>query len=244
MGRKSSFKVSEKRKACNDYLNGKKSTMQIASELEIHESSIRRWLTIYRYQGGTLFGNKPTNAHYSKEFKLAMVKRYLLGEGSYVELAGRFNIPSHSTLRKWVTMYNKGIDLKDYSPQSEVYVMKARKTTVEERIEIAKWCIEHQQSYKDAANHFNVPYSLIYQWVKKFLDGGPDALKYHSRGRHALSKKDLTEEERLRLELEATKLNLERAKLTIEVLKKKNEIEERLVSQEFAKRHNTKQSKN
>lgn len=44
---------------------------------------------------------------------------------------------------------------------------KGRKTTLEERQEIVAYCLEHDTEYKLAAEHFNVSYAQVYQWMKK-----------------------------------------------------------------------------
>ena len=71
-------------------------------------------------------------AKYSKELKIEIIKRYLNGE-SATSLANKYNISTAEIVRKWVLKYNEGIEIKDYDPKGDVYTMKARKTTFEER---------------------------------------------------------------------------------------------------------------
>ena len=71
---------------------------------------------------------------------------------------------------------------------------------------------------KNAASQYTVPYSLVYQWTKKYLERGKDALK-DSRGKPSSNEhKELTELEKKDIEIE--KLKLERHKWAEEILKK------------------------
>ena len=59
---------------------------------------------------------------------------------------------------------------------------KGRKTTWEERIQIVLDCLGNGKDYQEAANTYHVSYQQVYQWVKKYEDGGDEALK-DKRGR-------------------------------------------------------------
>ena len=81
-------------------------------------------------------------------------------------------------------MYNANRELKDYNPKQEVYMAEARrKTTLEERKEIVDYCINHNRNYKDTAVKFDVSYSQVYSWVKKYDSDGVDGLT-ERRGHH------------------------------------------------------------
>ncbi|MBU5317509.1 helix-turn-helix domain containing protein, partial [Clostridium bornimense] len=49
-----------------------------------------------------------------------------------------------------------------------------RKTTIEERKEIVKYCIEHGNDYKNTAEKFSVFYTQVYTWVRKYKVDGED----------------------------------------------------------------------
>lgn len=69
--------------------------------------------------------------------------------------------------------YNANIELKSYDPKREVYMAEARrKTTLTERREIAGYCIAHDRDYKGAASLYDVSYSQVYSWVKKYDAAG------------------------------------------------------------------------
>lgn len=140
---------------------------------------------------------------------------------SYNDLAIKYNISTHEIVRCWVIKYNQGIEIKDYNPKSEVYAMKARKTTFEERLEIVNYVLGHDNYYKGAADKYSVPYASAYQWVSKYNKYGESKLS-DKRGRPSTVKpiKELTSEEKQAIEIERLKRELERKDMIIEVLKK------------------------
>lgn len=100
-------------------------------------------------------------------------------------------------LREWISLYNANRELKDYIPKREVYMADARrKTTIEERKEIVDYCINHNRDYKGTASIYNVSYSQVYSWVKKYDVQGDDGLT-DRRGRHKTDE-EVNELERLR----------------------------------------------
>ena len=74
-------------------------------------------------------------------------------------------------------MYNSNIELKDYIPGGEdIYMVKSRKVNKEERIEIIKYCLEHDMDYKITAKLFETTYANVFNWVKKYKEKGEDGL--------------------------------------------------------------------
>ena len=112
--------------------------------------------------------------------------------------------------------------------------MKTRKTTYEERIEIVEWTIKNNMNYKKASEKYEIPYANIYKWTKTYLENGKEALRYKKRGRKTktkIKKENLTETERLKLELDEERALRKRRELEIEILKKKEELEKKILSQ-------------
>lgn len=58
-----------------------------------------------------------------------------------------------------------------------------RKTTIEECKEIIKLCINYNRDYKGSASLYDVSYSQVYLWVKKYDANGKDGL-IDKLGRH------------------------------------------------------------
>ena len=124
----------------------------------------------------------------------------------------------------WVNRWYNGIEIKDYDPKVDVYTMKSRKTTFEERLEIVKWVTENDMSYKDAADKYSITYALVYKWTRTYINKGAEALKYQKRGpkpKSEIDESNLTEVEKLKLELEKERALRKRREFELEVLKKK-----------------------
>lgn len=100
-----------------------------------------------------------------------------------------------------------------------------RKTTLEERKEIVDYCISHNNDYKGAASKYNVSYSQVYSWVRKYLKDGIEGLE-DKRGHHK-SDDEVDELERLRRENVRLKRQLKERDMLCELLKKVKEFEGR-----------------
>ena len=224
---KSPYKPEERLLAVEDYLNGKRSIAQICEDLKASSSeTVRQWILSYQEHGAIAFDVKSKNNSYSNEFKIHVVEEYLNGEGSLPNLISKYQIPSTFTLRNWIKRYNSDMELKDYDPKREVYMAEARrKTTVEERKEIVAYCIEQGRSYKDTADKYDVSYSQVYSWVRKYDATGEEGLT-DKRGCHKLDE-EIDELEKLRRENKRLKRQLEERDMTVELLKKVKEFERR-----------------
>lgn len=232
MGRKAKYSKEEKIKACKDYLNGKGSFRSIADSIGTTKEVVRGWYLANRIHGELAFENKDINLSYSSEFKYSVVEEYLSGKYSLPDLGAKYNI-SHTIIRGWLKKYYNGVEIKDYDPKGNVYAMKSRRTTFEERLEIVRWIITNDMNYKEAADKYGIKYALVYQWVRKYMKDGADALKQKKRGPKPQSEIDedsLDDIEKLKLELEKERALRERAEFKLEVLKKKEEFERKLRS--------------
>lgn len=249
MGRKAKYSKELKLEIIKRYINGETNIL-LCQEYGIpyrKGSTILEWTNKYKALGEGAFEERNRNKAYSKELKEQIIKEYKEGKNSLEGLANKYNISGPEIVRGWILKYNKGIEIKGYEPKGEVYTMKSRKTTIEERKEIVKYVIENEFDYKGAADKYAVPYTNVYQWVKKYLEQGESGLN-DRRGRPSSQpeKESLSEVERLQIELEAEKAKNERLERTIVALKKKEEIEERMEKdfQKYVKKLRTKQSKN
>jgi transposase-like protein len=121
-------------------------------------------------------------------------------------------------------VYNANRELKGYDPKREVYMAEAkRKTTLEERKEIVAYCLEHNRDYKNTAGIFDVSYSQVYSWVRKYNASGEDGLT-DKRGHHKTDE-EVDELERLRRENKRLKRQLEENDMAVQLLKKVKEFE-------------------
>lgn len=238
MGRKSKFTPEQKEQAVLRYINGDESQNEIASSLGINRKSFQNWIAFYETSGIEGLLPSSRNNSYSKEFKTDVVLAYLNGEDSLLDLMKKYKLKSTSQIISWVMKYNSHEELKDYYPKGEVYMTEnRRKTTLKERIKIVEWCLEHDNSYKNAASEFDVSYAQVYQWVKRFIEDGEKGLE-DRRGKNKLDE-ELTELELLRRENKRLERKLEEERRTVIALKKLKEIERRRYSPKGNKNRNT-----
>jgi transposase len=246
MGRKAKYSKEIKLEIIKRYLKGE-SGSALANEYNIMvkkpASTIKLWSNRYEELGEQGFDSSNRNKSYSKEFKKEIIGEYLKGKASYSEIANKYNISSREIVRKWVLKYNQGIEIKDYDPKGDVYTMKSRKTTLEEKLEIINYVLSHDNDYKGAADKYSVPYANVYQWIQKYNIGG-EAVLCDKRGRPSTSKQkhELTNEEKQGIQIEKLKRELDHQKMINEVLKKNIEIQEQMErnSRKSYKKTNTK----
>lgn len=101
-----------------------------------------------------------------------------------------------------------------------------RKTTKEERVQIAKECIGSGNNYGEIAIKYQVSYQQVYTWVRKYMELGEAGLE-DRRGQRTAQQAPRTEEEQLRIEIAQLKHELYMTKMERDLLKKLEEIERR-----------------
>ena len=207
-----------------EYIDGFGSYDYLAAKYNIGSKTLKQWVAKYRIYGIAAFISKNGNASYSSEFKTMCVEAVLSGEGSVDDIVAKYNISSREVLRCWIKSYNANRELKDYCPKREVYMAEARrKTTIEERKEIVDYCINHNRDYKGTASIYDVSYSQVYSWVKKYDANGEEGLT-DKRGRQKTDD-EVDELERLRRENLRLKRQLQEKDMAVELLKKVKEFE-------------------
>ena len=182
-----------------EYLNCEGSYESISQANGIGETILTGWVRKYREHGAEAFATHTGNAHYSKEFKTACVEAVISVESTVDDITARFNISDGNVLRRWIKKYNANMELKDYDPKREVYMAEARrKAALEERREIAEYCIAHDRDYKGTAAKYDISYTQVYTWVRKYSESGETGL-IDGRGHHKTDD-EVDELERLRQE--------------------------------------------
>lgn len=197
---------------------------EFCAQFQITEHSLKEWIKQYEKYGSEGLQQSTTWKPYSKELKEAAVKDYLSGE-SQSEIVQKYEISSRSVLRKWINKYNSHRELKDTSKGRTRSMTKGRKTNWEERIQIVLDCLGNGKDYQTTAETYKVSYQQVYQWVKKYEDGGDEALK-DKRGRKK-EEIELTPEEKTNLQMKRLERENERLRAENLFLKKLEEIERR-----------------
>lgn len=232
MGRKSKLNKESKLEIVKRYKAGESAAV-LANLYGASRSMIYKWNNKHERIGDSVFDNNKRNESYSKAFKETVIQSYLAGEGSLEEISNRYKISSHSILFNWINKYNSHIEITDYDPKPEVYMAKSRKTIYEERLEIVKYCLEHEGNYKRTALKFGVNYAQVFSWVKKYKINGEESL-LDRRGKNKLESK-MTEEDKLRHHVKKLKAKNDYLEMENRALKKLEEIERRLIREKRRK---------
>lgn len=201
----------------------------LEKKYDIVLGTVKRWNAAFNAHGEDALEYHDSNlCRYSAEFKKKVVIDYLSGGGSYETIAVKYGIHAESTVLKWVKQYNGHEELTDSRKVGDYLMIKnikARKTTLEERIKIVEHCISNSNDYSASAKEFNCSYGQVYSWVNKYNEKGIDGLK-DGRGRNK-SDDELSKTEKLKAEIRMLKAEKKRQQMEIDLLKKLEEIERR-----------------
>lgn len=104
MSRKIKYDVKFKLQVVHQILKGKESSDSSSQKLGIEKSLIKRWVHFYRTHG--IDGLLPSQRLYSPEFKLGVIHALKTNSLSLTEASRQFRIPSDSTLKKWLILYD------------------------------------------------------------------------------------------------------------------------------------------
>ena len=222
MPQKTNLNYEERLQLIRDYVEGKIGY----SEAEKIYSRFGFILEQYKYNGsaGLKLANGK-NVSYQADIKLAAVMDYLTGKGSLRTICAKYKIPSDSILRRWIKVYNEHGDFNNRNHSGGgSYMKKARKTTYEERILIAKDCIESGNNYGAMALKYNVSYQQVRTWAKRYSELGEAGLE-DRRGKRTVSQTPRTVEEELRIKLAQLEHENYMLKVERDLLKKLDELE-------------------
>lgn len=104
MSRKIKYDVDFKLQVVHQIIKGKESVASLSIKFSIADSLIKRWVQFYRIHG--IDGLLPSKRHYSPEFKLEVIHALKTNFLSLKEASRQFRIPSDSTLKKWLILYD------------------------------------------------------------------------------------------------------------------------------------------
>jgi transposase len=198
---------------------------ELCSRYQINKTTLYRWVEKFEKEGTDGLKDSKTWKSYSKELKEAAVKDYLSGEYSLRQIVRKYEISSISVLERWIKHYNGHREFKDTGKGKVKSMTKGRKTTWEERIQIAIDCLENGKDYQKTADMYEVSYQQVYQWVRKYETDGAEALR-DNRGR-TKEEAELTPEEKMKWEMKKLERENERLRAENAFLKKLEEIERR-----------------
>lgn len=226
MSKRGKFSVEEKLFSVHQILQSRTSINAEAKRIGVRNNTLKDWIRKYEVGGVERLEELKTWTSYPKELKLSAVKAVVNDGKSLNEVIKKFSISSDSVLRKWISKYTSGEEIKSTSKGSSKFKMnKGRKTTYNERIEIVQYTIAHKLDYTKAIENYQVSYQQVYSWVRKYHELGEEGLK-DNRGRKK-ELEDLTELDRLKLENKKLQAEKEQLEMEVAVQKKLREIRER-----------------
>lgn len=223
MSRKNKFSSELKKKVVRMCKWGQVSQAEAARRCGVSESTIKRWLSRERSEGCAGLESEATNRVYPSELKLQAVTAYLTGKYSQQEICEKFKIKSTRQLHAWLKVYNSG---KGFTRKmSGGSCMKStRKATQEERVQIARECLETGCNYGETAKKYGVSYQQVRSWTLKYKELGEAGLE-DRRGKRKYEQEPRTELEKAQIEIAQLKHQLQMAQWENRLLKKLEEIE-------------------
>ena len=165
------------------------------------------------------------NKRYSKELKECAVLDYLAGKVSQEDICRKYGIRSKGKLQRWIQVYNGHGELKSSGTGGASVMTKGRKTTFDERVEIAGYCIAHDHNYAETAKKYNISYQQARSYTVKYEQCGIEGLE-DKRGRRKMES-EMSELERLRAKNKLLRAEKEHAEMEVSFLKKLDGIERR-----------------
>ena len=113
---------------------------------------------------------------YSNEFKLKVVNYYLEKNVGFTKTSNYFDIPSWTTVRKWVRKYEEhGVKGLIKNPNSS-YSGKFKQNVIE-------YMHVNHLSCQETAFHFNLGIDVVIKWERIYYEEGPQGLYIERRGR-------------------------------------------------------------
>ena len=217
------YSIAQQISAAKACIAGEASIMEIARRFGVSRTGLKEWAARYQAGGETAFEITGKNQAYSDSKKQEAVQEYLSGKCSLREITAKYGLRSNSTLRAWIKVYNRG---KDFGRKMTggSRMKSTRQTTQEERIEIAKACLESGNNYGEIALNYNVSYQQARSWTLKYKELGPAGLE-DRRGKRLVEQAPRTAEEEMRIRI--AQLEHENYMLRVErdLLKKVRELE-------------------
>ena len=223
MSKREKVTIEERINAAKLYIEGKFSLYEAARRLGVAKKSVREWVARYQNGGPLAFAKQEHNIVYPESIKRVAAEEYLSGNGSLLKIAAKYGLRPSSQLRDWIKVYNSGKDFK-HKMSGGSHMKQGRETTQEERIAIAKECIETGNNYGEIAVKYNVSYQQVYTWVKRYKKLGEAGLE-DRRGKRIIQQEPRTELEKARQEIAILKRKLYLAEVERDLLKKLDELE-------------------
>lgn len=226
MSKRSSISFETKLQVVQRCINHQSNPSYEAKQLGVSTHTVEAWIRKYKADGSNGLKESNTWKSYSKELRLAAIHDVLSGHYSIEAAITKHRISCRSLLGQWISKYTNEIQMKPtLKGKGLSHMNKGRKTTFEERIEIAQYTIANGLDYQKAIEKYSVSYQQVYAWVRKYQAGSEQALR-DFRGRKK-PVEELDEHERLKLRIKELEARNEYLEMENALAKKLAEIERR-----------------
>ena len=223
MSRKPKIPFEIKIEIVKECLAGHLSISEAARQYGVAKSSVRAWLSRAKSEGFSALKTETINRVYPPELKTQAVTAYLSGNFNQQQVCEMFKIKSSRQLRSWIKVYNSGKGF--INKMSGGSRMKStRKTTKEERIQIARECLETGSNYGKIAKKYDASYQQVRNWTLKYKELGAAGLE-DRRGKKKYEQDPRTELEKAQIEIAQLKYQLHISEMENHLLKKLAELE-------------------
>jgi transposase-like protein len=226
MSKKNEFNATEKLAIVQELEAGLGTRTEVAQKYNISVNTLVKWRHRYELYGIEGLEIRIQNSSYAAELKVQAVQDYLSGQLSQYQIIDKYKIASRTQLKRWIDKYNDHSSFKSYNEGAKA-MTKGRSTTYQERLDIVLYCLAHKHDYRKTADQYQVSYHQLYQWVKKYENGGQDALQ-DGRGRKKATE-ELTEADHHKLAMKKLEYENERLRAENAFLKKLQELQRRRV---------------
>ena len=123
------FTAEDKLEAVQRFLNGKKSSYELAKSLGTDNTAILKWVKQYEYNGVEAFVKSYTN--YTQRFKLDVLNYMIENGTSLMETAAIFNIAAPSTILVWKKQFEtQGLDALQSKKKGRLSMKKDTKKQI------------------------------------------------------------------------------------------------------------------
>lgn len=223
MSKINKYSAAEKLSILQEFEMGEITLLDIAKKYEINKSSLINWRHCYKLYGYNGLEIRTHNKRYSAEFKIQAVQDYLSGNYSQHEIIAKYKISSFTQISNWIKKYNSHSSFKTNESRGTHTMTKGKSTNWKERIDIVLYCLSHNYDYQITSKNHQVSYQQVYQWVKKYEEGGEDSLK-DGRGRKK-TLEELSDADRRKIAMKKLECDNERLRAENALLKKLQELE-------------------
>lgn len=156
---------------------------------------------------------------YSYQFKLKVVREYLKGEMSYMDLETKYSV-DHSIILDWVNHF-------EMNGSSGLKVRRRKSNYTQDfKLSVVDYYQTNDVGARGVAAHFNISTSQVYSWTCRYRRDGVAGLRTSVRGRKTMTRKpkkrkklSLTKEEAYKQEITDLKEKLYYSEMDREFLK-------------------------